>query len=642
MRNKLFPTAIHPLLRFNVLVAGALVVTFMALRLVLLFFVNQQGHQVSYELILLVIKYSWPFDVFVATYFCLLPVLFLLVGVWIKNERLNAVFINVINWYVALGIPLLLFTTIVDIPYFLFFQNRLTEATLQWFDNTTLIVEMLVGNKIYLLALVFAIALSVGSFFLVFKRGKRFLEQSSVKIKPHWSVNVLVSIAVIVLMFLGMRGRLDHPLREGDAFFSENTTFNQVCLNPIFTLVKSYEAQANLMPDEEALKQAQQFLSISTPIDSISPIARFVPAVSSSTQPNVILVLMESMSAAYMGTFGNNSGLTPNLDSLAKVSWLHTNMYSAGIHTNNGVFSTLYGFPAIKRTRPMCTVPLRRYSGLPFSLKSAGYHNLFFTSHDKSFDNLGAFIPFNGFDKLYSVEDYDKEAELGPFGVPDDYLFSFAAQKLKQQKQPFFATILTTSNHEPYIIPEAFRNKLADKSLDAVHYADWAIGQFMQQCSKQPWYKNTVFVFVSDHGLNIGKQVSGFALNYHHIPLLIHQPGKLQGKVVPQFMQQVDVYPYLMSLLQLPHINNTLGVSPTEHQRKMVYFSADDKLATLSEDWLYIYYYSGKEFLFKRSEQKCKNYINEQPIVVDEMKRYAFSQTQSAEWIFRTDKTAIK
>ncbi|NIW79842.1 MAG: sulfatase-like hydrolase/transferase, partial [Calditrichae bacterium] len=84
-----------------------------------------------------------------------------------------------------------------------------------------------------------------------------------------------------------------------------------------------------------------------------SPIARKIEPVESPRYENVILVLMENMSAGKMGIFGNPAHLTPHLDSLAThQSYFFNNFYSSGIHTFTGIYSTLFGFPPLLSKHP--------------------------------------------------------------------------------------------------------------------------------------------------------------------------------------------------------------------------------------------------------------------------------------------------
>lgn len=611
---------------------------FALLRLVLIFYTINQP--IGFNEVFTTCLIGLRFDAFVMAYFVAPPLLLIYFHELFQWQR--KVIPAILVYYFALGFPLLIFVTLADIPYFKFFRNRLSEASFQWLDNLGVVMEMIITNPVNLLFLVIALLCVVVALIWSYKSGRQYLfntdshEAAKSKIKL-----TLLFVVCAFFVFMGMRGRLDHPLREGDAFWSDNPVLNQIGLNPVFTIIKSYEAQADLMDNQQALSLVNTYLGIDAVIDSISPIAHFEKSNQQLIKPNIVLVLMESMSANYTGLY-QHKGYTPHLDSLAKQSWFFKEAYSAGIHTNNGVFSTLYGFPAIKRTRPMSTIPLRKYSGLPYTLKQLGYTNLFFTSHDKLFDNLGAFLPYNDFDKLYSQCDYPKSEVVGPFGVPDHYLFDFARKHFPTGKQPFFATILTTSNHDPYILPARFKGNYASKDLNAVQYADWSIGQFIQTCKQQPWYENTVFVFIADHGLNVGENPYSLPLSYHHIPFIIHAP-KILG--APQqfdfYVQQTDVYPVIMDIIHASYINNTLGIDVMKHHREYVYFSADDKMGCLNNEWLYIYHFGGKEYLHKYHNHDLKNYATEYPEQLQRMKQYAFSQTQASEWLFKQNKTAV-
>lgn len=110
--------------------------------------------------------------------------------------------------------------------------------------------------------------------------------------------------------------------------------------------------------------------------------------------------MMESMSAKFMKHFGQSETLTPFLDSLYTRSISFRNFYSAGIHTNHGLYATLYSFPAMMKRNLMKGSVIPRYSGLPTVLKENGYYNLFFMTHEGQYDNMNAFFRTNGYDEV--------------------------------------------------------------------------------------------------------------------------------------------------------------------------------------------------------------------------------------------------
>ncbi len=581
------------------------------------------------------------FDSVVLAYGLALPFVFLIINSLTQGRLQKASHFLLV--YIPLLSCLILFLLIADIPYFAFFQNRITEAAFQWMDTPGMVGQMIWSNNTYKGFLLLSLMLILFTGSISYRYTKRFLRQKP-EVQLPWQQHLFIFLLLGALCFMGMRGRINNPIMINDACYANNPILNQAGLNPAFTLLKSYFGRVALMDDTQAQQLTLRYLDAQPNRPSISPIARDVNQQPNAKPVNIVLVLMEGMSARFMTRFGNPNHLTPTLDSLAQHSLFFDHAFSAGIHTNNGVFSTLYGLPALRRTRPMSTVPVRRYSGLPFALKQHHYQNFFFCTHSNRFDNLGEFIPRNSFDTLIAAECFPAEECIGPFGVADDYLFSRVVNHLNQQdtSQPFFTTILTASNHDPYVLPAYFQSNQSTQELKAVSYADWSIGTFLQKASRCSWFTNTVFVFVADHGRVVGNNPYDLPLSYNQIPIIMYAPGKqISAQICSRLIGQIDVFPTLMGLLGLSYTNNTLGVDVLKHQRPCMYFSADDKLACLNGNWLYIYRYQGKHSLHAYQQQSNVDYSEARPDVLKQLRNYALSQTQMAEWMIAHDKTYI-
>lgn len=587
------------------------------------------------------------FDSVVLAYIMFIPLVLLFIHHVTRTRKLYIPWL--LFFYYSIIFPVFLFITLADIPYFKFFSNRISDVALQWFNTPGIVFKMIYSNNLNLLFLLIGVFLAVLLIYLLyryFRNGLFSPKVSLVNSKQGRLSTTLLFLLAAVICIQGMRGKKSHPIRIDDAFYSNDPYLNQVGLNPCFTLFKSYITKVKLMEADKAILATREILKISNPLNSISPIARKTTSFGENKKYNVVIILMEGMSSAYMSYFGNKDKLTPVLDSLATVSWFFKNAYSAGIHTNNGVFSTLYSFPALKRIRPMKSIPFNTYSGLPYTLKQLGYSTLFFTTQDKQFDNLSNFLDSNFIDKLYSQENYPPDKILGPYGVPDDYLFSFAVDELSKLEdgKPFFATILTSSNHDPYIIPDYYKGRFDSKETNALIYSDWSIGKFLQLIRKTKWFQNTIFVFVADHGFKIGKSPFDINLAQNHIPIMFYSPSIFTTPTIfDHFIGQIDIFPTLMGILNASYINNTLGVDVFKEKRECIYFSADDKLACINDDWLFIYRYDGgREGLYNYKKGLNIDLSNENKKVKDFMKKYAFSQTQTADWIITNDKTKIK
>lgn len=585
---------------------------------------------------------GFMFDVLISGYLLVLPyVIWVVAEFYTSKQRL----LYRISMYITIiGVIGALMIGVANITYFEYFQSHLTQAILSWMGTPTSVISLMISEPKYLISLIIFLIITpilVWCVTHIFK--KRIVKLGQPVYVSSKYVGMLLCSA---LVFLSLRGRIDAPLREGDAYFSTDPFYNQLGLNPVFTFIKSITNKVSLMDDQMALNNCHKNVAADDSLKHISPIARYVKADSASTNYNVVLVLMESMSAAKMTRFGNPDLLTPHLDSIAKLGISYDHIYSAGIHTNNGVFSTLYSFPALKRVRPMSTVPISTYHGWPHVLKEAGYQTMFFTTHDPGFDNLGVFTRKNAFDTLYSSVNYPKEKIVGTYGVPDDYMFEYAVEELNRKAQnnsPFFATMLTTSDHPPYVLPTniPFAPKHAELKEAMVEYADWSIGKMLKMASLQPWFKNTIFVFVADHGAVVGKNYYDLTLSYHHIPFIIYAPHILKPQIKHQLGGQIDVFPTVMGHLKRDYINNTMGLDLNKTPRKAIYFSADNKIACVSKDWLYVVRDGGRESLYKYALNDVTDYVTSQKATVDSLKNVAFSHIQATEWMILNQKTAI-
>lgn len=616
---------------------------FGALRLAFLFFNRNDAidfsNSTTWECFLVGIR----FDTVVLAYLCSLPILLFLTQYMIRPT--NRITMMVMATWVSVLMPLTAFIAVADIPYFGFFKNRITEDALQWMNTPGTVMAMIWTNPMHLFFAALAILLLAISAYATYRYSKRmlFVHDWKLEFSRNGRAKALMIFMVSgFLCFAGMRGNWAHPIRSGDAFYCDDPFLNQAGLNPAFTFMKSFSNKVRLMDDGEAIALTRSFLDIpvQTNNPAASPFERVVISDSNAKPLNVVLVLMEGMGARFMGAQGNKSGLTPNLDSLVNVSMHFVNAYSSGIHTNNGVFSTLYGFPALKRIRPMSSVPVRSFSGLPYELKQRGYNNYFFCSHNREFDNLGNFIPANHFDNLYTQEDFPESASIGPYGVPDGYLFERLLSHLDtiSCKGNFLATVLTASNHDPYIIPDSFPSNQDNKEFRAIQYADHAIGTFMRKAAQSEWFDQTIFVFVADHGRVFGKELYDLQLSFSHIPIIIHAPKHFPAEKITAFIGQIDLYPTLMGMLGGDYYNNTAGVDVLRSPRQAAYFSQDDKIGCINDKWLYIYRFGGKESIHSIGENHEATDGTQNNLKL--LRDYALSQTQASEFAISKNLTS--
>lgn len=201
--------------------------------------------------------------------------------------------------------------------------------------------------------------------------------------------------------------------------------------------------------------------------------------------------------------------------------------------------------------------------------------------------------------------------------------------------------LLSISNHPSYVIPDYFKPHSTKLEDQIVEYADWAIRQFMQEARKQPWFENTIFVLLGDHGKLVGSPDCEIPQSYNHVPLMIYGKG-----IKPEIRQepggQTDVAPTLLGLLNMSYTQNDFGINLLTEQRPYVYFSADNLIAATDTTHLYIYSpHDRQEFKYKKQGNALQLVTGEDSTFYV-MKKYCFSTLQSAEYLVKEHKTVNK
>lgn len=557
-------------------------------------------------------------------------------------------------WFFVTLYSLSFIVAAANIPYFNYFFKPINSSVFNWFDYVGTTAGMVFGETSYYLPMALALAAIAIFSYAVFKMSgaayaKTLRITTSWKRKEVWITAVLGALLIGLCIF-GIRGRRGrNPIKVSQAYYCTDPFLNQLGVNPVFNMMTSAiddnrkENQAlSLMPADEAIANVRKLLDRKG-IDGISPIARTVKADTTAIaeRKNVVIILMESMSASLMGTFGNENNLTPYLDSLYRKSLSFSNFYSSGIHTNQGMYSSLYSFPAIMKRNAMKGTVIPQYSGLPTVLKQNGYSTMFFMTHESQYDNMNAFFRTNGFDEIYSQENYPTDKVVNGFGVQDDYLFQYALPVLDKHAasdKPFFSVLLTISNHPPYVIPPYFHPHSTDKEKQIVEYADWSIRNFMTEVLKRPWADNTIFVLMADHGKLVGTPECESPLSYNHIPLMIFGKG-IEPRVISNVGGQVDLAPTLLGLLNIGYTQNGFGVDLLKEKRPYMFFTADNLIGVRDSSRLYIYIPGTRQELRYHVVNGTKVTPAKDDVIFRSMKGYGFSMLQCAEILVRRQQT---
>jgi len=314
------------------------------------------------------------------------------------------------------------------------------------------------------------------------------------------------------------------------------------------------------------------------------------------TRPvNIVLISVESLSAEYLGVFGNPDGLTPELDRLASEGLLFNQFYATGTRTVRGLEALSIGTPPTPGQSIVRRPENHGLENIGEELGENGWQAYWIYGGYGFFDNMNAYFGSNH----YTVVDRSAVAESGLpvhheniWGIADEDLYSLALRTLSsadEKGSPFFAHIMTTSNHRPFTFPEGRTDLEQGYREGAVKYSDWAIGDFIRRARSEPWFANTLFILTADHTAKASGRTD-LPPSRYHIPMIWYAPGLVAPGTMPRLMSQIDLAPTLLGWLGLSYQSRFMGydMAVLEPGRERAFISTYQKLGYLKGDRLVV------------------------------------------------------
>jgi phosphoglycerol transferase MdoB-like AlkP superfamily enzyme len=534
----------------------------------------------------------------------------------------------------------------VDLEFYSFFGQRLNGMILTWRDTPGLMME-LAWEEFSMVPYTLLWLAMVALFVLVVRK----LVQRLLLREPRsaiW-VNLVWLPFVVGILLIGARGRVavKSPIRSGVAYFSEYNYANQLALSPVFTFwrdavydARDKETQRKLIAgidSPDARRVTCELLSVSDSLtaQTESRIRREVRfGDQNDDPPNIILIIMESFGSTKIGALDNRwpYDLSPNFDAMASEGVLFTNFYSSGMHTYTGIFSSLTGSPHQFTYLIMKQLPgLTEFHSLASVLSENDYATSFYIPHDAVFDNLQGFVGANGFARFYSTHDFDAEDNISMWGVPDHVLFDRAVEELSAGEKPFFATIMTCSNHGPWVVPEVPFDRVPDsfpkaEQINAFKYSDWSLGQFVRAVMADSTLTNTYIVITSDNGTPYDVKLD-LELTYFQAPLLILDTDRrLEPNRVDRLGSQFDLLATIMGLVRLDYEDYSFGhdlLDTTQGHTDFAHFSEWYKIGYIEGEFYLIHRLHGGPRTFCRTTDPTVNLFDSLPDLADKYEQRA-------------------
>ena len=420
-------------------------------------------------------------------------------------------------------------------------------------------------------------------------------------------------LSVILFLFIGVSARggiQQRPVTPGYAYFTRaDDMANHLAINSVHNYIHSLIQNSK----EPSIKYYENADEITDQILKKNRADNELDTPNSDLKPNIILIVLESHTANRCNFLNSKltDEITPRLGKIASQGINFKNCYANGPRTAHGLSSILCSWPTIPGY-PLIRQPQYKIKGqstFASIFKGMDYETGFLYGGNSEFDEMKSFAIINAFDKIYDHKEdlylskFDLDNKYGgsnPWGVFDEFLFNRCLSIMEERDnsdKPIMLTLLTATNHAPWIIPNNHKNKIPEfksnlenpfpDSRRTMRYVDFALGDFIDKARNKDWFENTIFIITADHGLNIFKDKINDPRN-GHIPLVIYN-SNLEPKTIEKFVSHIDILPTILDLIGEydQYDENLFGSSAFKGSQGFVFRNNDYNIQYIENGWVY-------------------------------------------------------
>ena len=519
------------------------------------------------------------------------------------------------RWTIYLGFLtlLVLFFYGADFGQFAYINARLNADALIFAEDPRESLQM-VWQSYPIVWILLGLAGAVMMMTWMFRRMHVDVTEKNINIhkfsyRRRWHAAALLLLAWFVYGFLTLK-----PLDFFRAFGLNDEFKSNLALNPLqnfFTTLRFRKADHNNKA-AEYYSTIADFLKLQNHTGSQNPYSRLIQPGSKAleSQPNVVVVICESFSMYKSSMSGNPLNSTPYFNDLCNNGIFFERCFTPTFGTARGVFAVLTGIPDVQLSK-FSTRNEESVNQRTIVNNFEGYEKYYFLGGRSQFNNFKGLFENIGSLHVYEEGNY-KAANLNVWGISDKNLFLEANDILAKQQKPFFAFIQTADNHRPFDIPEEdtdFERPVIPneellkygfeslKEFQAFAYTDYCIKKFMEAAKNSPYFKNTIFVFTGDHGVEGNASAiypqawTEQRLSDEHVPLLFYAPALLSPQKRTEAVSQIDILPTVAGMIQQPYLNTTLGRDLLDSGKKenaaFIIYHAPGWIGVVNDDYFF-------------------------------------------------------
>jgi phosphoglycerol transferase MdoB-like AlkP superfamily enzyme len=558
----------------------------------------------------------------------------------------------------------------VDAGHYAYLQQRIDITAVSLLENPAISLYMVWESYPVIWVLIFLVLIS----WSWIKLHNRIMANTIAKQPKYFNSTHKIAGVIfggLIYLFSIWGTFAQYALFWSDAFFSRDPFVSALALNPVlyfYDTATFSEADYNKDRVRKYYPLISNWLGVDEPdIESLDFTRHVKPGKNTDTQPNVVIIFMESVGLNRLGLIGNPFNPTPTLDRLASNGLFFTKFYIPWVSTSRSVFTMVTGIPDVARTKTSSRNPLIRNQ---YSIISQfiDYDKYYMIGGSASWANIRSLITYNLKDmEIIELGDFDRP-RLDVWGISDLDLFREAHDLFskRETEKPFFAVVQTAGNHKPYSLPKdnaGFVIKDEDEKelrkagfnsvmqYNAMRFLDHAVGRFFDMAEQADYFDNTIFVLLGDHGNADPKAEHMTADDYalrlrsYNVPLIIVAPGlEFQYRQIETVSGLVDLLPTIAGLSGIEYMNKTLG-RDVLHVEDDFAFIVNKKISPSSygvlnkENYLRIFRNdSGMEFHDLKSNNPAKDVKSNYPKEVETFRKMTEGIYETAKYMLYHNK----
>lgn len=482
---------------------------------------------------------------------------------------------------IVFGLYILIY--IADFAHYAYLNSRVNFAAVGLLEDTKEALGMIwqtypvIKLLLVLVVIVAILTLCAKSIF------NKWAYPSTKTALSHKITSAIATLFVLVILIYGQYGIIYYPLRWSEAYFSGHNQITALGLNPIQNLADTRPQNSyidNTKQAREAYAATAEYLGVQNPNADSMRYDRFSQTAGVGNKPNIVIIVIESMSTHKSSLMFDELDTTRFLKQLSQESLYFPNYYASARTTARAMFSIITGIPDVNEY-------FKTSSRDPYTMDQHlvwndfdGYTKLYMIGGNANWANIRGVMSNNVSGLKIYDEGYWKSPRMDVWGISDHDLLQEANTLLEEQQEPFISLIQLASFHSPFTVPDGIAGLdytipddeyLTKYAFDtkqeylALKFCDYALKKFFEKAKQSRYYDNTIFIITGDHGMSqvspsVEQSYSHLALHEFQVPLIIHSPKYFpQAKVMKQTGGHIDIFPTAAGLAGVKVHNTTMG-----------------------------------------------------------------------------------